>query len=290
MAPMKPLIVITGPTASGKSRLALELAERYHGEIICADSRTVYRGMDIGTAKPTVADRQRVPHHLLDIVEPGERFTAGEFQAQAKKSIEQIRARGNVPFLVGGTGLYIDSVVLNYRFNDSPVDEVVRQELESKSIEELQMLIKKHHIPLPRNSSNKRHLIRAWEQQGINEERQEKPDSNTYVVSITTNEDDLEQKIRTRAQEMFAAGVVDEAKRLGEIHGWESEAMTGNIYPILHQVLDGLMTQDEAIECFVTRDRQLVKRQLTWLRRHDYVQWLRLSEADKFISGILDES
>jgi tRNA dimethylallyltransferase len=287
---MAPLIVITGPTASGKSRLALELAERYRGEIICADSRTVYIGMDIGTAKPSSQDQARVPHHLLDVVKPGERFTAGEFQARARQVIEAIRARGNVPFLVGGTGLYIDSVVLNYRFDDTPVDETERRELEQLSAEQLQTLLKKHHIDLPENRGNKRHLIRAREQRGINISRQNGPDDNTYVVAITTDSTMLNERIRDRASDMFAAGVLDEARALGEKYGWESEAMTGNIYPILRQVLEGLITQDEAIELIAIRDRQLVKRQLTWLKRHDYVRWLSISDARNYISSVLDAS
>jgi len=285
---MAPLIVITGPTASGKSGLALELAERYHGEIICADSRTVYMGMNIGTAKPTAEDQARVPHHLLDVVEPGERFTAGEFQAQVRQAIESIRARGNVPFLVGGTGLYIDSVVLNYNFDDTSVDETARRELERQSVEELQSLLKMHHIDLPHNSGNKRHLIRAWEQRGINTSRHDEPDDTTYVVAITTDNSLLERRIRDRASAMFASGVLDEARILGKKYGWESEAMTGNIYPILRQVLDGSVTVDEAVESIVTRDRQLVKRQLTWIKRHDYVRWLSIDEARKYLSSLLD--
>lgn len=285
---MAPLIVITGPTASGKSGLALELAERYNGEIICADSRTVYRGMDIGTAKPTAADQARAPHHLLDVVKPGERFTAGEFQRLALQAIADIRARGHVPFLVGGTGLYIDGVVLNYAFDDTPIDETDRKDLESRPVEELQLLLKKHHIDLPTNSSNKRHLIRAWEQRGINISRQESPNENTYVVAITADISKLEHQIRKRATAMFADGVLDEAHSLGKKYGWESEAMTGNIYPILHQVIDGVLSVSDAVEQIVIRDRQLAKRQITWLKRHDYVRWCSLDEARNYISGILE--
>lgn len=288
MAAMIPLIVITGPTASGKSALALELAERYSGEIVCADSRTVYKGMDIGTAKPSKEDRARVPHHLLDIVEPNQRFTAGKFQRMAQEAIADIRVRGKVPFLVGGTGLYIDGVVLNYQFGTEPIDSETRKELERKSVADLQLLLKTHHIVLPENSSNKRHLIRAWEQQGINTSRRGEPDEYTYVVAITTSNDTLTTRIRDRAKTMFDEGVLEEAKRLGEKYGWDSEAMTGNIYPILRQVLEGLITKEEAIEYFVTRDRQLAKRQITWLRRHDYIQWLSIDEARNYLSSLLD--
>jgi tRNA dimethylallyltransferase len=284
---MAPLIVITGPTASGKSGLALELAEAYDGEIICADSRTVYRGMDTGTAKPSAEDRAKVPHHLLDVVEPNERFTAGQFQKLALAAIQDIRARGRVPFLVGGTGLYIDSVVLNYEFDSTPIDPQVRQELESMSVEELQLLLKKHQIDLPENRGNKRYLIRAWEQRGINNTRLSRPDDRTYVVAITTEMNELERRIRERAQAMFQAGVLDEAATLGQKYGWKAEAMTGNIYPILHEVLDGRMSEQQAIELFVTRDRQLAKRQITWLKRHGYIHWASLDDAREYISGVL---
>lgn len=286
---MAPLIVITGPTASGKSALALELAERYGGEIICADSRTVYKGMDIGTAKPTAEDQIRVPHHLLDVVEPNERFTAGDFQRLADRAIADIRARGKVPFLVGGTGLYIDSVVLNYEFDYTPVDFASRKSMEDQSIEELQLLLKSHHVELPDNRNSKRHLIRAWEQGGVNRNRDEKPDDNTRVVVITTDMNILEQRIHDRVQEMFWHGVVDEATQLAKKYGWGAPAMTGNIYPILKRFIDGELTQQETMKRIAIRDRQLVKRQITWIKRHDYVYWLNVDEARKYLSGLLEQ-
>lgn len=286
---MAPLIVITGPTASGKSALALELAERYGGEIICADSRTVYKGMDIGTAKPTAEDQIRVPHHLLDVVEPNERFTAGDFQRLANRAIADIRARGKVPFLVGGTGLYIDSVVLNYAFDYTPVDFASRKSMEDQSIEELQSLLKSHHVELPDNRNSKRHLIRAWEQGGVNRNRDEKPNDDTYVAVITTDMNVLEQRIHDRVQQMFRQGVVDEATQLAKKYGWSAPAMTGNIYPILKRFVDGELTQQETMKRIAIRDRQLVKRQITWIKRHDYVHWLNVDEARKYLSGLLEQ-
>lgn len=287
MATVKPLIVITGPTASGKSGLALELAEKYSGEIICADSRTIYKGMDIGTAKPSAEEQLRIPHHILDVVQPNERFTAADFQRLARAAITDIRKRGKVPFLVGGTGLYIDSVMLDYAFGVD-TDLHKRKLLETKSVEELLTLIKDQHIELPENALNKRHLIRALDQKGLNKSRKTNPTVDTYVVSIATDKKILEQRIRERADGIFEVGVFDEARWLGEQYGWEAEAMTGNIYPILREVLKGDISVEEAKERFVIRDRQLAKRQVTWLKRHNFVHWFSVDEARQEISDLLD--
>lgn len=289
---MKPLVVITGPTASGKSALALELAERYDAEIICADSRTIYKGMDIGTAKPTAMERQRVRHHLLDVVEPGEQFSVADFQRLTREAITDIRARDKVPFMVGGTGLYIDSVVLDYTFT-KPQNEITtslyQNELETKAISELQEMIKKQHLKMPINLKNKRHLIGTLTRGSVGSFRRKTPISNSYVVSITTGKDVLNQRIIKRADEMFESGVLEEAKILGQKYGWQCEAMTCNIYPILHDVLDGKLTPEQAKQRFIVRDRQLVKRQLTWLKRHDFVHWLSVDDARIAIERLLEQ-
>lgn len=282
-----PLIVITGPTASGKSGLAMELAQRYGGEIICADSRTIYRGMDIGTAKPTAADQALVRHHLLNVAEPGQKFTAADFKVMAEAAIDDIRRRGHIPFLVGGTGLYVDGVVLDYKFG-APADEQQRERLMALRVDQLQRLINEGQLPLPENPLNKRQLVRVLEQQGINNDRRSHPRDDAIAVAITTENHNLEQRIRQRAEQMFQSGVLDEARRLAASYGWESEAMTGNIYPLLRQVIDGEMTEQQAIDRFVVLDRRLAKRQLTWLRRHDYVEWLELHQARQYLSDRLD--
>ena len=284
----KYVIVITGPTASGKSSLALELAERYRGEIICVDSRTVYRGMDIGTAKPTADDQRRVPHHLLDVADPDERFAAADFQRLAQCAIGGIRARGHIPFVVGGTGLYIDSLVLGYEFGPMG-DDGRRGELESLPIDQLQTMLKNQHIPLPHNHDNKRYLIRALEQQGINTNRVNSPAQDTIVVAISTEKAELEGRIRRRADDMFRDGIVEETASLARKYGWDHEALTGNIYPIVHRLIDGDLSLDEAKELFIIKDRQLVKKQLTWLKRHDYVQWMTIDDAHEYLSDLLSQ-
>lgn len=281
---MAPLIVVTGPTASGKTGLALDMAERYNGEIVCADSRTNYTGMDIGTAKPTPEERARVPHHLLDVVLPGELFTAKDFQTLAVEAIAGIRARGKVPFLVGGTGLYIDAVVLEFKW---PEQTGERQQLEALPSDQLLSMIKKQHITLPENITNRRHLINALIRGGQVGGSLPTPRENTHVVAIATDKSTLESRIRVRAKEMFRQGVVQEARRLAERYGWDSEAMTSNIYPIIHRVITGDISETEAIELFVIKDRQLAKRQVTWLKRHDFVEWLPLEEAGPYIETIL---
>lgn len=281
---MAPLIVITGPTASGKTGLALELAERYNGEIICADSRTIYRGMDIGTAKPTAEEQARVPHHLLDVAEPGDTYTAADFQAAAYQAIDDIRARGKVPFLVGGTGLYIDAVVREYVWPARSGDTKV---LEGYSVEELQSMIKKQQIAMPENSLNKRHLINALTRDTSGSSRSV-PRENTYVVAIATEKETLRNRIRTRAEEMFATGIIDETRALGARYGWESEALTGNIYPIVRRVLDDTLSEQEAIELFIAKDWQLAKRQLTWLKRYDFIRWMPLEDARRYIETIFE--
>lgn len=279
----QPLIVITGPTASGKTGLALDLAAQFSGEIICADSRTIYKGMDIGTAKPTVAEQAIVPHHLLDMVEPGESFTAADFQTVACAAIADIRRRGNVPFLVGGTGLYIDAVALEYKWPQKLDDT----DYESYAIPELQAMLRGRELPLPTNPLNKRHLIGALQRSGESGSARTTPRDDVYVVAIRTDMSVLEARIRSRALQMFDEGIVDETKRLGERYGWDSEAMTGNIYPLIKLFLEGRLTKDEVVERFVIKDRQLAKRQLTWLKRHKFVHWGSLEEVRLYIETIL---
>ena len=285
--PKPPLIVIVGPTASGKTALAIELARQFDGEIICADSRTVYKDMDIGTAKPTIEERRLVPHWGLDLVEPNERFTAADFKRYANQKIKDIRARGKVPFLVGGTGLYVDAVIFDYTFGDE-ADLEQRQRLEAMTIEELHRYCIENNVKLPENSQNKRYVIRAIEQKGVNNRRRNSPISNSIIVGIATDRDALRTRIKNRTEQLFADGVVEEAKILGKKYGWESEAMTGNIYPLIRRYFDGELTIDEVKEQFITLDWRLAKRQLTWLKRNKYIEWLERDEAYRYLVRCLE--
>lgn len=281
-----PLVVIVGPTASGKTSLAIEVAECFGGEIICADSRTIYKGMDIGTAKPTPEERMRVPHHGLDLIEPGERFSAADFKQYANKKIAEIRERGHMPLLVGGTGLYVDAVLLDYQFG-SEADPRQRTKLEALTLEELHEYCIKNNISLPENAQNKRYVIRAIEQKGVSVKRSSKPISNSIIVGIATDREVLRNRISIRIEQLFDDGVVSEATLLGKKYGWDSEAMTGNIYRLVRFYLEGDQTLEEIKVKATTMDWQLAKRQLTWLKRNPSIHWLNLTEARTYLFRLL---
>ena len=277
-----PLIVIVGPTASGKTSLAINLAEIYGGEIICADSRTVYKDMDIGTAKPSYEDCQRVPHWGIDLVYPYEYFSAAEFKQYSLKKIEDIRSRNKIPFLVGGTGLYIDAIVFDYKFGNKS-DVKKRTLLEKLTIEELWEYCSKNNIELPDNYNNKRYVIRCIEQGGINNSRKVEINNNIIVVGISTDRDNLRKRIKDRIEQFFDNNVVEEARILGKIYGWDNRAMSGNIYPILHKYIDNEISIEEAkVEIFY-RDWHLAKRQMTWIRRNKNIERLELNQVSSYI-------
>ena len=281
-----PLVVIAGPTASGKTALAIRLAERYDGEIICADSRTIYKGMDIGTAKPSAEEQARVPHWGLDIVEPGERFTVADFKAYAERKIREIRERGRVPFLVGGTGLYIDAVIFDFQLAPVP-DKTLRTQLSLMDVEDLQDYCIKNNISLPENKQNKRYLVRAIERKNISIMRRNVPLDNTYVVGITTDRETLRTRIEHRSEQLFTNNVVEEATILGEKYGWNSEAMTGNIYPLVKKYVERAITESELRRQSAVSDWRLAKRQMTWLRRNPYITWGTLETTEHWLSNAL---
>jgi tRNA dimethylallyltransferase len=282
----KPLVAVVGPTASGKTALAIKLAKEYGGEIICADSRTVYRGMDIGTAKPSPEEQAEVKHWGLDLVEPGQRFTAADFKEYANNKITEIRSRGKIPFLVGGTGLYVDAVIFDYQFGTDR-DEQARDDLEKMTLDELINYCKKNNIDIPENDKNKRYIVRSIEQNGINNRRKNQPIDNIIIVGITTIGSELRTKIALRAEQLFENGVIDEARILGEKYGWDNEAMTGNIYPLCRQYLNGELSLEQVKEKFITLDWHLAKRQMTWLRRNSFIKWFNIDDAVHYIASVL---
>lgn len=293
MAPIKslselPLVVIVGPTASGKTSLAIKVAKEFGGEIISADSRAIYKGLSIGTAKPTLEEQQGIPHWGIDLVDVNQRFTAADFQAYAQEKIAEIRARGNVPVLVGGTGLYVDAVVYDFQFPPVANDVARRGELMQQSPEELQDYCVKNNIKLPTNQSNKRHLVNQILRAGADLRCKSTPAEQTIIVGIATEKTILNERIGKRAGLIFSSGVVDEALAVANKYGWESEAMTGNIYPLIKDYVEGALTKQQLEERFVIKDRQLAKRQVTWFKRDEHIKWLNLDEAYTYIARRLD--
>lgn len=285
--PEPPLVVIVGPTASGKTALAIRLAKRYDGEVICADSRTVYRDMDIGTAKPTSEEQADVPHWGLDMVDPGQRFTAADFKQYALRKVAEIKARGRIPFIVGGTGLYIDGVLFDYEFGEG-YDPTRRSQLEALTIEKLYDYCHDNNITLPGNDRNKRYIIRAIEQESINKKRKTTPIEDTIVVGIATARNELRTRMQHRSEQMLANGVVDEAIILGKKYGWKNEAMTGNVYPLVKSYLEGRITYDDIKDKNTTLDWQLAKRQMTWFRRNPYIYWGDGEQIYRYVASVLE--
>lgn len=281
------LLVILGPTASGKSALAMKVAEMVPSEVIAADSRTIYEGMDIGTAKASLADRERVRHWGIDIVKPDENYSVKQFQDYAKKKIKEIRGRGNLPILVGGTGLYIDSVIYNFSFVDVASD-YDRGELNAKTIEELQEIIKTLGYDLPENLTNKRHLVRQIERGGRKGQKSALR-KGTYIVGLMPRDQEIKEVIARRASLAFKQGVLDETKLLTEKYGEQNVAQTGILYKICIQILSGKMTEDEGRVQAQTQEWQYARRQRTWFKRNPDIVWFsNKNEALAHLRNVLN--
>lgn len=282
-----PLIVIAGPTASGKTSAAIALGKKYNGEIICADSRTIYREMDIGTAKPSLEERMGVPHFGLDLVEPGQRFTVADFKSYTVQKIKEIRERNHLPILVGGSGLYIDGIIFDFQFGGE-AEPAQRNKFEAMTLDELYRYCSDKNIKLPENYKNPRYVIRAIERHAMELARRNTPIDNCVLAGIVTESSELRNRIVHRSEQLFDNGVVDEAKKLGEKYGWNSEAMTGNIYPLIKFYLEGKVTETQMHEQFAQLDWRLAKRQMTWLRRNPFIEWCEREEVVDYVSDILE--
>ena len=285
--PERPLLVIGGPTASGKTSLALELAKHLPIEVISADSRQVYRGLDVGTAKPTPAERRRVPHHVLDIIDPNEPFSAHRFSGLARPAIVDIERRGARPVVVGGTGFYIQALLTGSPLGATPPDPELRSRLTRElEAEGPDPLIRRLREIAPERAtvvdiSNPRRLIRALE---IAEARcpeaapATQPVTNTpipaYVLGLQVEPAILAERIAQRTGQMFENGLLDEARWLRD-RGYDRTlpALSGVGYAEALAHLDGQLSLPEAIERTTIRTRQYARRQRTWFRHQLPTNW-----------------
>lgn len=283
---VKPLIVILGPTASGKSAVGLELARRIDGEIICADSRTVYRHMNIGTAKPSTEEQAEIRHWCLDLVNPDQDFSVADFKRNAERAIVDIRSRGKYPIMVGGSGLYIDSVIFDFQLQPK-ADPKLRQSLEQLTTEQLQQYCKKHNYGLPENNTNRRHLIRRIETKGIDVKNTQLI-NNLIIVGIDVEKTTLRRRIAQRIEQMLEQGLIEETKSLYKNYNTSLESMTANIYQLVKRYLDGEIDRTRLLELATTRDAQLAKKQRTWFRRNPHIKWLDRQQILPYILTKLD--
>lgn len=282
---LSPLLVIVGETASGKSALAVELAQQLDGEIICADSWTVRREVSIGTAKPTAEQCAAARHHLLDIVGPCEDFTAAVFKRLANEKIVEIRNRGKLPIMVGGTGLYIDGVVFDFNFLPAG-DRKYREELSAMTNDQLLQKIADAGLELGGiDTRNKRRLIRLLETNGAEQTRQPLRE-NTIMVGLRTDRETLNERIVKRVDAMLAVGLEREVDELQQRYGWDCEALKGVGYS---QWKDYFLGQRSAEESALTRQRiikatqELAKRQRTWFKRNKSIHWYDTPVNDRQI-------
>ena len=246
-----PVIVIVGATASGKTGAAIAIAKKIGGEIISADSRTIYKYMDIGTAKPSMAERDGVPHFGFDLVESNERFTVADFKQYAEQKIYEIRQRGQVPIVVGGTGLYVDALVFDYQFDDKAKDV--------------------------------NHGTALGNKEAIKYRDRQKMSKDFLMFGIKWEAEELRARIEARERLMYCEGLMNETRFLVAKYGWGSQAMKSNIYQFAWQYLNGECTLEAAILKNVYDDWHLAKRQLTWFKRNPEIKWVKRGEIEQVI-------
>ena len=282
------LLVITGTTASGKSALALKIAQQFNGEIIAADSWTVYKGFDIGTSKPTITQQKAVKHHLIDVRQATDGFNAPLFQQMAERAIKNIQKRGKLPILVGGTGLYIDSVLYDFGFLPS-VNSDERAKFNAMSLPELLEIAQIQNIDLTDiDTRNKRRIIRAIEAKG------QKPTKkalrpNTLIIGLKLEPEKLKRRIAQRTDRMLAEGLEAEVRELSKRYGWEAEPMKGIGYREWREYFEGSQSLEDTKTRIISATNNLAKRQRTWFKRSPDIQWFSSADAAyKAISAVLN--
>ena len=298
------LVVLTGPTAVGKTKLSIELAKRIGGEIISADSMQVYKYMDIGSAKISQAEMEGIPHFLVDELEPSEEFNVVVFQQKAKKYMEEIYQRGHIPILVGGTGFYIQAVLYDIDFSEDDDNHQIRKELEAlaeeKGADYLHHELEKVDPASAQaiHANNIKRVIRALEYYRLtgqkisehNEEQREKesPYDFSYFV-LNDHRDLLYQRIEQRVDEMAICGLVEEVRKLKEM-GYDRSyvSMQGLGYKEILSFLEGEISLEEAIYILKRDTRHFAKRQITWFKREKNVLWVNKPDFSYDNNKILD--
>ena len=293
------LVVILGPTASGKTALAIKLAKKYNGEVVSADSRQIYRGMDIGTAKPSKKEMGAAPHYLIDIKNPDEIYTVAEFKKDAVKKITEILKRNKLPILVGGTGLYIKAVVENLDIPKVEANHLLRKKIE-KEIEKkglncvFEKLVKLDpeaaYIVDPKNP---RRVVRALEitlltKKPFSQQRKKgKPLFDVLELGISVPNETLRQRINRRADSMIKDGLVDAAKNLLKKYG-NQQAFDAIGYREIIEFLGNKITLDKAIEKIKINTWHFAKRQMTWFKRDKRIKWIKnYKEAEQSIDKFI---
>jgi tRNA dimethylallyltransferase len=282
------LLVIVGPTASGKSNLALKVAKEFNGEIVAADSRTIYKGMNLGTAKPPLKDRKIVKHWGFDLVNPGQSFSAAKFKKFAESKIVDIQKRDKLPILVGGTGLYIDSVLFN--FSLVKTNKLRRLIYSSWSVEKLQKLIEQKGWPMPENMENKLHLVAVAARKGRQGTKNAKPRKDALIIGLMPTDEAVKRRLQERAKKYFLYGIIEETRWLLQKYGQKKLTKTGGIaYLAVIRLIKGQITSEQAVEQITKQEWQYARRQRTWFKRNKFINWFDSSgKAYKEISSILN--
>jgi len=289
---VNPLIAVVGPTGVGKSSLAVSLASEFNGEIINADSRQVYRGMDIGTAKPDGEELSRVPHHLIDIINPDEEFSLAQYQKMASQAIDDVQKRERIPFLVGGSGLYVWGVIEGWQVPMVAPDYAFRRDLERKAenigaqglYDELRETDPEAAKKI--DPKNIRRVIRALEVARKSETSTERragkqpPPYRNFIIGLTADRKTLYQRIDRRVDEMIASGFVAEVEKLLKMgYDFTLPALSSIGYRQVCQYIKGELTLNEAADRIKTETHRLVRHQNAWFRKDDIrIHWFDVSE------------
>ena len=275
------IIVIVGPTASGKTSLAIKLARRYHGQIISADSRQIYRGMNIGTAQPNKKQLLQIKHHLIGCINPDQPFSLADFIQLANKKITYLLSKNITPIIVGGTGLYISALIDNYQLPSGKIDLELRKKLEQKTPQQLMTLLRKKDLQTAQiiDQNNKRRLVRALEyvltnKKSFTANQQKKTSDYQYqIIGLNPGKEKLEHNIRLRTIEMIKNGLVAETKKLLKKYSASLPALQTIGYQEIIQYLDNKKSLTQAEELINIHTRQYAKRQMTWFKRDPRIKW-----------------